>query len=146
LGRDATNRFFFKFKFQECIFSFLSKFVLFLNTRFTRVIPDHYATFVYSNVANTETFSKMCGIFPRMAVCVCVCVYVYIYTSESGWKLKPNTLEADGRQYDCPTTCVFAQHSSAAFVSLHFQSCKEKFGTCLKNVVISIFFFMLKTL
>lgn len=71
-----------------------------------------------------------------MYVCMCVCVQV------SGWKLKPNTLEADGRQYDCPTTCVFAQHSSTVFVSLHFQSCKEKFGTCLKNIVVSIFFYI----
>jgi len=59
----------------------------------------------------------MCGIFPRMAMYMCVCVCVY----------------------DCPTTCVFAQYSSTAFVSLHFQSCKKKFGTCLKNV-ISVFF------
>ena len=80
-----------------------------------------------------------------VCVCVCVCIYIYIYTHKwVGWKPKPNTLEADGWQHDCPATCVFAQYSSATFVSLHFQSCKKKFGTCFKNVFISIFFFYIE--
>jgi hypothetical protein len=82
-----TDFFFFKFKFQECIISFLLKFILYLNTRFTRIIPDQYATFVNSGVANAETFSKMCCIFPRMAMYVCACVCVVESQNLTHWKL-----------------------------------------------------------
>jgi len=44
-----------------------------------------------------------------------------------------------------PTTSVIAQqYSSTTFVSLHFHSRQEKFGTLFKDVILSICFYFLK--
>jgi hypothetical protein len=40
-----------------------------------------------------------------------------------------------------PTACVIAkQYSSATFNSLHFHSCKDKFGACFKNFILFIYY------
>jgi hypothetical protein len=50
--------------------------------------------------------------------------------------------QQDWQQHDRPATCVIAQQfSSATLVSLRLLSRKEKFGTRLKNVIISFFIF-----
>jgi hypothetical protein len=151
-GEMPQTDLFFKFKFQECIFSFLLKFILYLNTRFTRVIPDQYATFVNSNVANTETFSKMCGIFPRMAmyarVCVCVYIYIYIHTYTQVSLVKNQNLTHWKLMGDSMT--VLPPVSLPSILPLPLSHCtsspaRKKFGTCLKNV-ISLFFFYVEDL
>jgi len=45
-----------------------------------------------------------------------------------------------------PATSVTAQqYSSTTFVSLHFHSRQEKFGTLLKDVILPICFYFLET-
>jgi len=52
----------------------------------------------------------------------------------------PNKLALDRPQYDRSAACVIAQqYSSTTFVSLCFRSRREKFGTCLKNIITEIF-------
>jgi hypothetical protein len=44
-----------------------------------------------------------------------------------------------------PATSVIAQqYSPTTFVSLHFHPGQEKFGTLLKNIILSICFYFLK--
>jgi hypothetical protein len=50
------------------------------------------------------------------------------------------TLEPDGPQHDCPSTCVIAQqYSSLTFVSLRLISHKEHFGVRLKMLLFHFF-------
>jgi hypothetical protein len=70
---------------------------------------------------------------------------MYMYTRESSWNPNLNTLEPDRSQHDCFSTCVITQqYSSTTFFSSHFYSHKGKFGTCLKNVSILVFFYFFK--
>jgi hypothetical protein len=56
-----------------------------------------------------------------------------------------NTMAPDWPQHVRPTGSVIAQqHSSTAFVSLHFHSRQEKLGTPFKNVILSICFCFFK--
>jgi hypothetical protein len=49
--------------------------------------------------------------------------------------------EIDRPQQDRPNACVIAQqYSSAAFVSLRFQSRKEKYGARLMNITSFLHF------
>jgi hypothetical protein len=50
--------------------------------------------------------------------------------------------EPDRPQQDRPTACVIAlQYSSAAFVSLRFQSRKEKYGERFMTIITSFLHF-----
>jgi hypothetical protein len=54
-------------------------------------------------------------------------------------------MATDWPQFVRPATSVIAQHySSTTFVSPHFHSRQEKFGTLLKNVIFSVCFYFLK--
>ena len=60
---------------------------------------------------------------------------------QSCWNPNFNTLEPNQPQYDHLTARVIAQQQSpATFLSLHFHSRKEEYGTFFKNVTISIFY------
>jgi len=64
-----------------------------------------------------------------------------VYARRPSRKQNCNTLELNRPQRDRPTTCVIAQqYSSATFVSLRFHSCKDKFDTRFKNVIIFFMF------
>jgi hypothetical protein len=51
-----------------------------------------------------------------------------------------NTLENDRPQHDCTAACVIAQqYSSVTFVSMRFNTLKEKFGVRFKKPPFYLF-------
>jgi len=73
-------------------------------------------------------------------------VYVRVYTRDSSRNPNPNTLEPERPQHDRPAACAIAQqYSSATFVFLRFHTRKEEFGSRFNNVILYLFFTMLKS-
>jgi hypothetical protein len=72
--------------------------------------------------------------------------YIHIYIRESSLNPNSNTMETARPQYDHPATHIITQqYSSATFVSLRFQSHKDKFGARFEIIIISVSFRCLKT-
>jgi hypothetical protein len=61
------------------------------------------------------------------------------YTRQSNLKANLDTLESDRPHHNLPPADVIAQqYSFSTFVSLHFHSCKENFGTRLIKIACAL--------